>query len=197
MAALRADAQRNRDRVLEAAAEVFAAQGTDVNVNEIARRAGVGHGTVFRRFPTKEALIAAVVTERLNGLADSAEGLLDHPDAGLAFEAFVWDVAELHARDRGLFVGVPRCSEMPEVAAAKARLLGLAGRLVSRAQDEGSLRRDVDADDVTVLIGSTITGSAYAAGSDAWRRFITVVIDGLRAPVAPPGRRDAPRPGDR
>lgn len=182
MATLRADAQRNRDRVLEAAAEAFAEHGVEVSANEIARRAGVGHGTVFRRFPTKEALIAAVVCARLSELADGAERLLEELDAGSAFEAFVWEIAEVHARDRGLFAGLPRCSEIAEVAAAKARLSEVVGRIVTRAQAEGSLRRDIDADDVPVLIGATITGSTYAAGAEAWRRYIAVVIDGLRVP---------------
>jgi AcrR family transcriptional regulator len=181
MAPLRADAQRNHDRVLEAAVEAFAELGPDVSADEIARRAGVGHGTLFRRFPSKEALIAAVVSVRLSELADVAERLLDELDAGSAFEALVWEVAEVHARDRGLFAGLPRCSEMPEVAAAKARLSEIVGRVVSRAQDEGSLRADIDADDVPVLIGATITGSAHAAGEEVWRRYITVVLDGLRA----------------
>src|SRR5580704_1676885 len=162
MAALRADARRNHDRVLEAAAAAFAEQGPDVSASEIARRAGVGHGTVYRRFPTKEALIAAVVSARLNELADSAETLLGGRAAGEAFEAFVWQVAEAHARDRTLFAGVPRCSEIPAVIEAKARLSALAEQLVSRAQAEGWLRRDIDADDVPLLIGATITGSTHA-----------------------------------
>ena len=118
MAALRADAQRNLDRVLVAASEAFAASGPNASVDEIARRAGVGHGTVFRRFPNKEALIAAVVCERLRELADRAEALLAEPEAGAAFERFVWQVAELHARDRTLFEGGPLCGEVPEVAEA-------------------------------------------------------------------------------
>ena len=157
----------------------------DVSADVIARRAGVGHGTVYRRFPTKEALIAAVVSGRLNELADSAEALLGEQGAGAAFEAFVWQVAEAHARDRTLFAGVPRCSEIPEVMEAKARLSALAEALVSRAQAEGSLRQDIDADDVPMLIGATITGSTHAVGDEVWRRYIRVVLDGLRASAAP------------
>ena len=181
MAALRADAQRNLDRVLVAAAEAFAASGPNVSVDEIARRAGVGHGTVFRRFPNKEALIAAVVCERLGELADLAEALLAEPEAGPAFERFVWQVAELHARDRTLFEGAPLCGEIPEVAAAKARLHGLVAELVGRAQREGSLRHDIEPDDVSVLVGSAILGAAQARDRDAWRRYVDVVLAGLRA----------------
>src|SRR5580704_13219295 len=103
MAALRADAQQNLGRVLQAAAEAFAEHGPDVSVDEIARRAGVGHGTVFRRFPTRDALVAAVIDARLRSFAASAERLLEEPDAGAAFEQFVWQIAELHSRDRALF----------------------------------------------------------------------------------------------
>jgi AcrR family transcriptional regulator len=183
MAALRADAQRNLDRVLVAAGEAFAEFGPDVSVNEIARRAGVGHGTVFRRFPSKESLIAAVVNERLVELACTAEELLEQEDAGAAFEAFVWQAAETHARDRALFEGMHRCGEMLEVVEEKRRLAGFVGLLVSRAQDQGALRADVDPDDVQVLVGAAIAGSFQASAPDAWQRYIRIVLDGLRAPA--------------
>src|SRR5579864_7580741 len=103
MSVLRADAQRNLDRILEAAAGAYAELGPDVTIDEIARRAGVGHGTVFRRFPTKNALRAAVIRTRLDELHAHARGLLDAPDAGAAFEKFVWHAAESFRRDRMLF----------------------------------------------------------------------------------------------
>ena len=184
MAALRADAQENLGRVLHAAAEAFAEHGPDVSVDEIARRAGVGHGTVFRRFPTKDGLIAAVISTRLRELGDRAECLLAEPDAGAAFEQFVWRIAELHSRDRVLFEGVPRCSDMPEIAEAKQRLQTLVERLVARAQEEGALRRDIRPEDVTGLVGSAMVGSTQASGAGAWRRYIRIVLDGLRPPAA-------------
>jgi AcrR family transcriptional regulator len=181
MAGLRADAQRNLGRVLDAAAEVLAERGPDASVDEIARRAGVGHGTVFRRFPTKESLLAAVMCKRLEEFSAAAEEALARPDAGEAFEDFVWKIAEVFAHDRALCQGgVPRCAEVPEVAEAKARLHGLVGDLVTRAQKQGSLRGDVDADDVPVLVGSAILASSQASGGEAWRRYVAVVIDGLR-----------------
>ncbi len=183
MSTLRADAQRNHDRVLVAAAEAFAEHGPDVSADEIARRAGVGHGTVYRRFPSKDALIAAVVSVRLGELADRAEELLAEPDAGSSFERFVWDFAELYAGDRGLCEGVPRCSELPEVATAKERLHGLVEQFVSRAQAEGSLRTDIRPDDVPVLIGSAIMAATQSGGGDSWRRYVAVVLDGLRPPA--------------
>lgn len=184
MAALRADARQNLDRVIEAATAAFAEHGPDVSVDEIARRAGVGHGTVFRRFPTKDALIAAVIATRLGELADSAERLLDEPDAGAAFERFVWQVAEFHAGDRALFEGAQRCGEMAGVAAAKQRLVGLVEQLIARAQAQGALRPDVVPDDVTGLVGAAMVGSIQSTTPDAWRRYIQIVLDGLRAPAA-------------
>jgi AcrR family transcriptional regulator len=180
MSPLRADAQRNHDRVLVAAGEAFAAYGPNVSVDEIARRAGVGHGTVFRRFPTKEALIGAVVCDRLGRLAELAEELSDEPAAGEAFERFVWEVADLMAHDRALFECGPLCADMTDVLEAKGRLHNAVAALVSRAQAEGSLRPDIEPADVPTLIGSAIMGAAQAGGADAWRRYVAVVLDGLR-----------------
>jgi AcrR family transcriptional regulator len=184
MTPLRADAQHNLDRVLQAAAEAFAEHGPDVSVEKIARLAGVGHGTVFRRFPTKDALIAAIIGTRLQELGDSAELLLEQPDPGAAFEEFVWEVAELHSRDRGLFEGIHRCNEMPEIAESKRRLQQLVELLVARAQSEGALRTDIDAEDIIGLVGSAMLGSIQAASPDAWQRYIRIVLDGLRPPAS-------------
>src|SRR5947209_16900709 len=97
---LRADARRNRDRILDAAAEVFAELGPDAPIDEIARRAGVGHGTVFRRFPTKEALRAAVLVARLGAMQVHVEQLLQREDVAAALEEFVFYAADGFRRDR-------------------------------------------------------------------------------------------------
>jgi AcrR family transcriptional regulator len=177
---LRADAQRNLGRVLDAAAEVLAEQGLGASVDEIARRAGVGHGTVFRRFPTKEALVAAVVVKRTTEFCESSERLLDHPNPGEAFEAFVWQLAEVFARDRCIFEGLPRCPESPEVLEMKGRFIELTARLVGRAQEAGAVRADLAPEDVPMLVGSTILGSAALPGADPWRRYVAIVLDGMR-----------------
>jgi AcrR family transcriptional regulator len=170
---LRADAQRNLGRVLEAAAEAFAEHGPEVSVDEIARRAGVGHATVFRRFPTKDALIAAVVEHRLQELTELAAAAAED-DAGAGFEEFIWRAAELQARDRGLHQCVGRCLDSEQMATLQ-RVVGL---LIDRAQAAGALRRDVSPDDVRALVGSAI----QAAPGDEWRRYVGVVLDGLRPP---------------
>ena len=138
---LRADAQRNLERVLDAAAELFAERGCDVSVDEIARKAGVGHATVFRRFPSKEALISAVVSKQIHELTAFVEEALDEEDPGEAFRSFVWHAGEMHARDRGLHEGFTRCADVGDVAEAKAELNGLIDQLIARAQDAGALGR--------------------------------------------------------
>ena len=160
---LRADAQRNLDRLLEAAGEVFAEQGVDASIDEIARRAGVGHGTVFRRFPTKDALLAAVLTKQMLQLSMTAELAYAEPDAGEAFDRFVRNVADAYGRNRSLIDAMKRCGATPEVDA----LVGAVARLLRRAQDAGAIRTDVTAEDVLALVP---TASTYPE----------IVLDGLR-----------------
>jgi AcrR family transcriptional regulator len=181
MAVLRADAQRNLDRILTAAAEAYAEVGPDVTIDEIAHRAGVGHGTVFRRFPTKDALRAAVIAVRLDELLAHAQELLARPDPAAALEEFVWTAAEAVRRDRTLFEGMERCASFPEVAAVKQELHDVVDRLIRRLQRSGALRRGVDSRDVGALVGAAIQASLHAEREDAWRRYVQVVLDGLRA----------------
>ena len=169
---LRADAQRNLGRVLDAAAEVFAERGPGASVDEIARRAGVGHATVFRRFPTKDALIAAVVEQRIAELHGMAEQALEAEDAGAAFTEFVWRAAELNARDRGLHDCLLRCAQSPAALA----LQDAGVRVVARAQQAGAVRTDIPAEDVPALIRAALR----AAPPGQWRSYVQIVLDGLR-----------------
>jgi AcrR family transcriptional regulator len=170
--ALRSDAQRNLDRVLEAAAEAFAANGPDVSVDEIARLAGVGHATVFRRFPTKDALIAAVVDKRVQELVADAEAAAAADDVGAAYEQFLLHIAEAQARDRRLFECFGRCAE----SAALTRLHEIGADMVTRAQAAGALRSDVTPHDVERLF-QAVLGAAPAGSALLYAR---VVLDGLR-----------------
>jgi len=180
MNALRADAQRNLGRILEAAADAYAELGPDVTIDEIARRAGVGHGTVCRRFPTKDALRAAVIRRRLDEMLARARELLEEPDAGAALEEFVWYGAEISRRDRALFEGVERCEYIAEVSDAKRELHDTVNRLIRRAQRAGAVRRGLDAQDLGALVGASIHAAIHAERGDAWRRYVQVVLDGLR-----------------
>jgi AcrR family transcriptional regulator len=177
---LRADARRNLERVLEAAADAFAEHGADVSVDEVARRAGVGHATVFRRFPTKESLVAAVVCRRVEALVAFAAEALERPDAGEAFREFVWRAGETFAADRALWDGLGRCVEVPEVAESKGELHERVQQLIVRAQASGALRPDVGAEDISLLVGSAIQATRHSADPEAWRRYLAVVLDGLR-----------------
>jgi AcrR family transcriptional regulator len=180
MPVLRADAQRNLDRILEAAAAAYAEVGPDVTIDEIARRAGVGHGTVFRRFPSKDALRAAVIRVRLDELLARAQELLEKPDAGAALEEFVWVAAEASRRDRALFEGIEQCEGFPDVSEAKQELHDVVGKLIRRAQRSGAIRRGLDSRDIGALVGAAIQASMHAERSDAWRVYVQVVLDGLR-----------------
>ena len=173
MTELRTDARRNRERVLDAAQEVFAASGPDASIDEIARLAGVGHGTVFRRFPTKDDLMYAVIERHVGQMCAIAEDALASDDPGEAFFDFARRVAELGMTTPGLHKCVIHCGEKP----GAAELEKLAAKLVSRAQRAGTLRGDVKPSDVQLLVRSALT----SAPPGEWRRYLDVVLDGLRA----------------
>ena len=173
MTELRADARRNLERVLDAATEVFAASGPDASIDEIAHLAGVGHGTVFRRFPTKDDLMYAVIERHVAQMQSMAEEALAADDPGEAFFDFVRQVAELNMRTPGLHKCVVHCGEKP----GAAELQGLVDKIVSRAQSAGAVRRDVKPTDVQLLMRAALISSP--AGQ--WRRYLAVVLDGLRA----------------
>ena len=173
MSVLRADAQRNLDRILEAAADAFAEVGPDVTMDEIARRAGVGHGTVFRRFPTKDDLMFAVIERRVEEMRAIAEESLAAPDPGQAFVDFVHRVAELSMSTPGLHKCVAQCGEKPGAAELEA----LGTKIIARAQKAGALRADIDPAEVGPFIRDALT----AAPAGKWRTYLDVVLDGLRA----------------
>jgi len=181
---LRADARRNRSRVLEAARAAFAAEGSDASLDEIARRAGVGAGTVYRHFPTKEALFEAVVLDRIGELIEEARALSDDPDPGRAFSSFVELLACEGALKRDLVETLSsdgirlHLGEAPIVRG----LIDVLGELLARAQHSGAVRMDIGVNDVMALV----TGAAYAichsrATDEQSGRLIAIMYDGLRA----------------
>jgi AcrR family transcriptional regulator len=179
---LRADAARNRARVLEVAYETLAAEGVAVPIDEIARRAGVGAGTVYRHFPTKEALLGAVVEDRLRRIIDDGRGLLADEEPGQALFTFLRSMTlEWGATDRGLSealagLGVDIKAALPD---AEDAFLTLLADLLKAAQDAGTVRRDLEVPDVKALmVGAQAMQSYNAATAE---RLVEVVLDGLRA----------------
>jgi AcrR family transcriptional regulator len=149
---LRADAERNRRRLLDAAAALFAERGLEVSVGEIAERAGVGRGTLFRNFPTKDDLIAAIVTDRMIDAATRAEGYLEAQDAGDALFAFLEEIFGIQQRDRALFEAVgEEFVSNEQVREVYERFLRTFDLLLRRAQEQGAVRSDVGAMDVMML----------------------------------------------
>jgi AcrR family transcriptional regulator len=162
--ALRADAERNRRRVLDAAQALFRERGLDVGVAEIAERAGVGRGTLFRNFPSKEDLIAAIVVERMGEAAERGRELLEAPDPGEALFEFLADIAGRQQLDRGLFEAVADAwLANDEIRAAHAGIIGVMDELLGRAQAAGVARQDISAMDLLMLLkGVCETASAFA-----------------------------------
>jgi AcrR family transcriptional regulator len=190
---LRRDARQNRDRILVAARAAFAELGIDASVEEIAVRAGVGIGTLYRRFPTKDELIGAVFEEHLGQIASAATSALEQGDPWAAFLGYLSYVVELQATDRGIseILGAHPHTETL-VARARARLRPLVQELIARAQASGELRPDVGYEDVSVLLWTT--GRVVDATRDVepsfWRRYLALLVDGLRTGSATP----LPRP---
>ena len=173
---LRADARRNREAILKAARAVFSARGRDAHLDDVARRAQVGMGTVYRHFPTKEALLEALAREQFEVITAWAREAQDEPDAWAALERLLWRGAELQASDRALMEAVAEFK--PSVARQAEELQACIDRLVSRSQDEGSARADATGDDIRMMMCGL--GSVMQMDGDGWRRYLTVMLDGLR-----------------
>ena len=181
----RADAERNRSRILAAASELFAERGLDASMPELAERAGVGVGSLYRAFPDKDHLLGAVMAERLRWLAAEIEVAIAAVDPWAAFTDVIWKGATLHVKDRAFHQCMRAALELPEVREARGRTLDGFQRLIERAQAAGAMRADVVAEDIPMLMAGV--GLSRVAGPGAeWERHLAVVIDGLRAEGAHP-----------
>jgi AcrR family transcriptional regulator len=191
---LRADAERNRRRILDAAAELFAAKGLSVGLDEIAHHAGVGVGTAYRRFPDKRRLIEALFEERLDRLVELAERALEADDTWEGLTGFLEQATELQIQNRGLrdiIIGSDYGTAL--AARARDRLAPLTEQLVRRAQASGALRADVVATDMPLLqfMVSSAAELTPPHAPELWRRYLALAIDGLRTPDPHP----LPQPG--
>ena len=178
---MRADALRNRARILEAAEVVFAAEGIEVPVDLIAEKAGVGVGTLYRHFPTKEKLCEAILLERLSRLTEDARAMADADDPAAAFFGFLEHVVEEGTAKRDLLIAVMGAGlEFEQSAAAvKDALRDAVGVLLERAQAVGAVRQDVTPAAVVSLVGATCQAAAHGGGPPACD-LLSIVRDGLR-----------------
>jgi AcrR family transcriptional regulator len=183
---LRSDAEANRRRILEAAAAAFAADGLETSVEAIARRACVGMGTLYRRFPTKEHLVRAILEARVAELieiADAERGA--DRDPWDAFETVLTAALRLQERDRGMLQLAVRSLGAGALPANHAAFLERLAGLLSQAQRAGRVRPDIEADDLPVLLrmaaGATLPDLGGRDVPGEWPRYLGLLLDGLRA----------------
>ena len=189
----RADARRNRERVLAAAEEVFGESGLKGQIEEVARRAGVGVGTVCRNFPTKQALVEAVLTSMYESLLARALDALSHPDPGEAFEQFFVALPEFQSRHRALGEQMANELQLPTQAEPLREELARAlVELVARAQASGAIRDDIGPADVSMLFAGVAHATALVGELQPMlrERYVRIILDGLRPKEASelPGR---------
>lgn len=180
---LRRDAERNRQLVLQAARELFAERGLSVTLDDIAERAGVGVGTVYRRYPSRDSLVDALFTERVAALVAAAEAALQVEDPWEGIVGFMRRHMEMQQEDRSFAsVILTDTHGRDAVAHAKESLQPLAVRLVGRAHDAGVIRADLAPTDIPVLVmmfGAVLDATRDLA-PDVWERYFTIMLDGIR-----------------
>jgi AcrR family transcriptional regulator len=167
-----------RSRLLTAASRVFAREGLDAPVPAIAAEAGVGIGTVYREFCSKEALVAALALERLEWHAGEIHRALDEPDAGAALHGLLWRAAQHQASDHVVGAALAATGDDPEVQAALRRVTRAMGKLIREAQQAGAVGPDITAADVRIMFAAL--RGVLAEGRD-WRRAFELLYAGLTA----------------
>lgn len=183
----RADALRNRERIVTAAREMFVEHGPDVPLDEIARRAGVGNATVYRNFPDRDALVREVVCSVMDRTAEAAEqALAETGDAFAALERFVHTAADERISALCPMVSSTFDQNHPDLVAARERIEQLVEEVMSRAKAAGQLRTDVGVGDLLIVVAQL---SRPPAGTDCLfsdrfvHRHLQLFLDGLRAPA--------------
>lgn len=180
---LRADAARNRAKILEIATAAFDEHGTDASLEDIARTAGVGVGTLYRHFPTRLALIEAVYRSSLDAFVARADELLDQHPAGEALDAWVLGFVGYVIRKRGMADALkaglgPEAMEV--MGEGRAKLEGVAARLIAAAQAEGSVRSDLEPADLMRAVSGVCLAGAESMDRERTERVLRLVLDGLR-----------------
>ena len=194
---LRADAERNRRRILDAARQVFAEEGLGAGVDSIARAAGVGVGTLYRRFPTKQELLVATIEDGAARLADEVTALHTVEDPWEAFAQALHAFAGGIARDRGFYEVIHGEPDLLPIAREKKqRLLAALDVLLRRAQDAGAVRGDIVIEDVPALcmVAARLPGWRLDSQPELWTRYLALLFDGLRPEAARPLEHPPPVP---
>jgi len=184
---VRADARRNRHRLLEAAEDVFSRDGTAAPTEEVARQAGVGIGTLFRHFPTKEALLEALLTQRVTRIAGAAERASAEEHAGQALRTLLVEVVGESAQKRAYAdaLGGVGNTASQELVTAQKRARAALDALLRRAQRQGSIRDDIETGDLIALIVGALEAAEHVGWDPGVRdRTLRVLLDGLRAAPA-------------
>jgi AcrR family transcriptional regulator len=187
--ALRSDARRNRERLVRSARELFATEGVEIPVEEITRHAGVGMGTLYRHFPTKEDLIDAVLEDAFGELVTAAEQAVADEDAWAGFTRFLERALAQHAANRGLKdMLATRAHGRRRADAMRNRIRPLLRRMIKRAHEQGTLRCDFTAEDLPLVFWTAgrVIESTTAVAPEYWRRYFGLLLDGLRASSATP-----------
>jgi AcrR family transcriptional regulator len=184
---MRSDARRNRERIIEAALTEFAEHASEAQIDDIAHRAGVGVGTVYRHFPTKDTLLAELIRLKLTGLRDRARRkLAEEADPWEAFAGFLREQAEVFANDAAqqqlMWVGTEE--SVNQIAPLREEVNEAVGELIRRAQDAGAVRPDLQVDDVRTFmcgLGAVMAADARGVMPFDWRRQLEFMLDGIRA----------------
>jgi AcrR family transcriptional regulator len=182
---LRADARRNRERIMSAGRELFALQGPQAQMDDIAAHAGVGIGTVYRHFPTKEALLTAMVRDRFQEFAEKARLAEDIPDPLESFERVIRGSAEAVEGDAGFQLAMMGSNQLEweGIEEQKAALAEVLARIISRAAAAGVVRDDFTVDDFGMVMCGITSTMYYQPGSANWRRHLEIVLHGICAPA--------------
>jgi AcrR family transcriptional regulator len=182
---LRADARRNRERIMSAGRQLFAREGPQAQMDDIAAHAGVGIGTVYRHFPTKEALLTAMVRDRFQEFAEIAKVAEEIPDPRAALESVIFTSAEAVEGDSGFQLAMMGSNELEweGIEEDKAVLADVLSRIISRAAAAGVVRDDFTFQDFGMMMCGITATMYYQPGSANWRRHAELILHGVCAPV--------------
>ncbi|MBK8757752.1 MAG: TetR/AcrR family transcriptional regulator [Actinomycetales bacterium] len=184
---LRVDAERNRERILAAARAVFAEQGLDAATNEVARRAGVGIATLFRRFPSRDDLVDAVFREKMTSYVTAVDAALADPDPWRGFTGFIEAICRMQADDRGFAEVLTLTFPSAKGLEADRRKAGAKlGALIARAKATGHLRADFTHQDVPLILmaNAGVVAATRDTAPDAWRRLVGYLLQSFSANAA-------------